>query len=221
MKRTMTLLSHGAFFALLCGVMAVPSYAIPVASDVVTIGTVNATGLSVDVPVYIRDTSGTPLGIDQPAGSKIQSWSIKVTYAPAAAVSSVSFTRAGITTALTPAFESSPSGVGTVTLLDTFDETTNPVPFTLDAAAPGDEVAHLSFTLAPPFGPKTITLTLDPSLTELTDQGGDASTTENASNGKLTLVNGAIEIQAIPTLSPWVLFMLAATLALAGWQMRG
>ena len=67
------------------------------AQDVVTVQTVTADGPTVDVPVFIRDTSGTPLGVDKPAGSKIQSLSIKVAYSPAAAVSSVSFSRAGIT----------------------------------------------------------------------------------------------------------------------------
>ena len=57
---------------------------------------------NVDVPVFIRDVSGTPLGMDQPPGSRIQSYSLKVNYSPASAVTSVTFTRAGITTSLTP-----------------------------------------------------------------------------------------------------------------------
>lgn len=39
------------------------------AQDVVTVGTATASNGTADVPVYIRDTSGTPLGIDKPAGS--------------------------------------------------------------------------------------------------------------------------------------------------------
>jgi len=69
----------------LCGFL--PSIA-SAATDVVTVASVTATGTSVDVPIYIRDVSGTPLGMDQPAGSKIQSFSIKVTYSPASAVHS-------------------------------------------------------------------------------------------------------------------------------------
>src|SRR3954447_8177793 len=93
---------------------------VPAPSDVVTIGTVTATaGSSVDVPVYIRDSSGTPLGIDQPAGSRIQSYNLKINYSPAASVSAITFSRAGITQPLTPSFESSPSGAGTITLIDT------------------------------------------------------------------------------------------------------
>src|SRR6185436_1305113 len=51
---------------------------------------------TINIPVFIRDTSGTPLGIDQPPGSRIQSYSIKVDYAPGSAVQSITFTRAGI-----------------------------------------------------------------------------------------------------------------------------
>src|SRR5204863_7411599 len=106
-------------------------------------------GQTIDIPVFIRDTSGTPLGMDQPPGSKIQSYSIKVNYAPAASVQSVTFSRAGITTALTPTFESSPTGPGTISLLDTFQESTNQIQFTLNGAVPGNQVAHLLVTLSP------------------------------------------------------------------------
>src|SRR5438067_2412139 len=95
-----------------------------VLADVLTVGTSSgAPGSVVDVPVYIRDVSGTPLGLDQPPGSRIQAYSIKVNYSPAAAVQSISFTRAGITSSLTPLFESSPASAGSISLLDTFSET--------------------------------------------------------------------------------------------------
>ncbi len=174
------------------------------ASDSVTVGTVTASGTSADVPVYIRDVSGTSLGMDQPAGSKIQSFSIKVTYAPASAVQSVTFSRAGITSSLTPTSEFKPSTANSVSLLDTFQESTNLIPFTLNASAPGNLVAHLVFTLAPGLAPGTsILLTLDSSLTQLTDSGGTAATKETSTNGGLTLNNGQINIPAISvTLSP-------------------
>src|ERR1044071_9009870 len=115
---------------------AAPAAAQPIPQDVITVGTsTGAANTVVDVPVFIRDTSGTPLGIDQPPGSRIQSYSIKVNYAPAASVQSVTFTRAGITAPLTPTFESSPSGPGTISLLDTFNEATNLIPFTSNAPA--------------------------------------------------------------------------------------
>src|SRR6059058_4335863 len=135
----------------------------PTPQDVVTVGTVfGPAGTTVDVPVFIRDTSGTPLGMDQPPGSKLQSYSIKVNYAPAASVQSITFTRAGITASLTPTFESHPTAPGSISLLDTFQESTNPIPYTLNAAVPGNQVAHLLVTIAPAATPGAVTLTLDP-----------------------------------------------------------
>ncbi len=160
------------------------------AQDSVTVGTVNAAGNTVDVPVYIRDASGTLLGRDQPAGSKIQAFTIKVAYAPASAVQSVTFTRAGITAGLSPAFESSPSLVGSIALIEQFNESSNLIPFNLNAPSPGDQVAHLVFTLSSSAAPgSSISLTID-SATELDNQAG----TQSETAGSLTLVNGAINI---------------------------
>jgi len=166
-----------------------------VAQDVVTVGTITANGNTVDVPVSIRDVAGTSLGMDRPAGSKIQSISMRVTYAPSAAVQSVTFTRAGITAGLTPISEFMPASSGAISLLMTFDEGTNPIPFTLNAPAPADQVAHLVFTLSSSAAPgSSISLTLDPALTQLTDQAGTGATKESSGGGNLTLVNGAINI---------------------------
>jgi uncharacterized protein YjdB len=171
------------------------------AQDVVTVGTATADGPTVDVPVSIRDRSGTPLGMDQPASSRIQAFSIRVTYAPAAAVSSVTFTRAGITASLHPAFETSPASTGAISLLASFQQSTNPIPFTLNASSPGDLVAHLVFQLSSSATPGTnITLTLDGATTQLTDDAGSAATKESTGNGQLTLVNGSIVIP-VPSLS--------------------
>src|SRR5216684_684149 len=180
-------LSPSLLLILLALVTAVPV----TAQDAVTVGTVTASGNTVDVPVYIRDISGTALGRDQAAGSKIQAFTIEVNYAPAASVQSVTFTRAGITAGLTPAFEFSPASAGSISLIEQFNESSNPIPFNLNAPAPGDQVAHLVFTLSASAAPgSSITLTLD-SATELSNQGG---TTTEAPPGSLTLVNGAINI---------------------------
>ena len=184
-------------FALLVSLLTFLAIAAPaIAQDAVTVQTVTASGNSVDVPVYIRDVAGTTLGRDQAVGSRIQAYSIKVTYAPAAAVQSVTFSRAGITAGLSPASEFSPSTAGSISLLDTFQESTNLIPFTLGAPAPGDQVAHLVFTLSSSAAPgSSISLTLDSSLTQLSNQGGDKS--ESTSNGGLTLTNGAINIPSL------------------------
>lgn len=195
-------------------VPAAPAAAQTLPRDVVTIGTVTTSGATtVDVPVFIRDVSGTPLGMDQPPGSRIQSYSIKVDYAPTAAVQSVTFTRAGITSSLTPSAEFTPSAPGTISLIDTFQESTNPIPFTLNAAAPGNQVGRLTFTLSPSATPGTvIALTLDAALTQLSNQGG--TTSETVALGNLQLVNGSITVTApaapapVPSLSEWGVILL-------------
>src|SRR5438067_207478 len=100
---------YSILFAVILSIAAGP--ALSVAQDVVTVGTGSAPpGGVVDIPVFIRDISGTPLGIDQPAGSRIQSYSLKVNFSPPAdKIQSVTFSRAGITAPLTPVFEASPS----------------------------------------------------------------------------------------------------------------
>ena len=204
----------------LAGLLATPAaWAAVVIPDTVTVATVNgAKGSVVDVPVFIRDASGTPLGLDQPPGSRIQSYSIKVNYAPASAVQSITFTRAGITSSLTPAFETSPASAGAISLLDTFQESTNLIPFTLDGALPGNQVAHLTVTLSPTAVVGSIvTLTLDPTLTELTDEAGDSGTVETTGNGRLTLVSGAITVlPSVPAMSHLVIVLLALALAFIG-----
>lgn len=171
----------------------------PIPQDVITVGSGSGpAGTTIDIPVYIRDTSGTPLGIDQPPGSRIQSYSIKVNYAPTASVQSITFTRAGITAGLTPTFESSPAAPGTISLLDTFNESTNLLPFTSNAPAPGNQVAHLLIQLSPSAAPGALTLTLDPVLTQLTDQAGSAATSETVTNARLLLVNGTVTVTAVP-----------------------
>lgn len=194
-------------------------------TDVVTVGTVVSGSSVVNVPVYIRDTAGTPLGIDQPAGSRIQSYSLQVLYA-SPAVQSITFTRGGITVPLTPLFENSPAVPGTsIGLLDTFDETTNLIPFTSNAALPGDQVGTLHVTIAPgTLAGTVINFTLDPTLTQLADEGGTPATIETTTNGRLTLVPGSITVTAAvpaaPTLSTWAMILLVLTIAVVAIRFR-
>lgn len=222
MKSVIATLSRNLIVTAAVLAIAIPAMAQPTPTDVITVGTTSGSSV-VDVPVYIRDTSSTPLGIDQPSGSRIQSYSIRVTYAPASAVQSISFSRDGITAPLTPTFESSPAVPGSISLLGNFDETTNLIPFTSNAALPGNRVAHLLVTIAPGTAPGTnITLTLDPVLTQLTDEGGTPATIETVGNGRLTLVNGAILVVSgtVPTLGEWALGLLAVALAFVAVRMR-
>jgi len=225
MNRTSTFV-RGILLLAALGSCLVSERAMAQAADVVTVGEVEGNGV-VNLPVYIRDTSATPLGIDQPAGSRIQSYSIRVTYLPTAAVQSIAFSRAGITAPLTPTFESSPAAPGSISLLGNFDEATNLIPFTSNAVVPGDQVANLVVTIAPGTAPGTlITLTLDPVLTQLTDEGGTPATVETVANGRLVLVSGSIlvtgaaEAAAVPMLPPWALAVLAVSLAVVAVRMR-
>lgn len=188
--------------------------------DVLTIGAGTQTGSSIDFPVYVRDVSGTPLGIDQPVGSRIQSFSIKVNYTNDPAIQTVTFTRSGITGSLTPTFEASPAAPGTITLLDTFNEATNLIPFVSNAAAPGNLIGHVVITFAAgTVGSPVIILTIDPTLTQLSNQGG--TTTETLGNGGLSLVNPPPTFFTpvpvpTPTLDWRVLAVLGAILAVIG-----
>ena len=199
------------------------AWALVFSSDTVTVASVNgAAGSVVDVPVYIRDASSTPLGLDQPVGSRIQDYSIKVNYSPASAVQSITFTRAGITQSLTPTFETSPTSAGSIALLDSFQESTNLIPFTLDGALPGNQVAHLQVTLSPTaVVGSNITLTLDPTLTELTDDAGDSGTAETTANSRLVLVSGVITVTpSVPALGHIALLVLALSLAFIAIRTR-
>jgi hypothetical protein len=180
---------------------------VPVAAtaqqDVITVGSATATSNTVDIPVSVRDVGSTPLGVDQPAGNKIQSFSIKVNYSPASAISGATFTRAGITASLTPTFESSPPSSGAISWLATFQEGSATVPFTLNKPAPGDQVAHIVFTLSGTAAPgSSISLTMDSTVTQLTNQGGTVK--ETTGLGTLSLVNGSIAIPALTmSISPF------------------
>jgi exosortase sorting signal-containing protein len=205
-----------------CGLSWAAPAAAQVAQDVITVGTVAANGPAVVVPVYVRDVAGTPIGIDQPFGSRIQAFSIKVDYPPSAFIQSVTFTRAGITAPLTPTFETSPAVSGSISLLMTFDETTNLVPFVSNAAAPGNQVGQLTFTFAPGTPPGTVVpLTLDATLTQLSNEAG--TTTETVANTNLALVPGSVTLLAtipVPTLSVWGLILLAAAICFVAIRAR-
>jgi hypothetical protein len=166
------------------------------AQDVVTLGQIKAApGDIAKVPVWVTDTGGTVLGVGQAAGRRIQGLSFKVAYTPSEAVVSATFSRAGITASLKPLFEASPTSGNTAGYLASFDEETNPIPFTVSQskASQGDWVAVLTLKISPEAAPGTVvTLTLDPAVTILTNQGGTITETAEAEN--LVLVNGSLTV---------------------------
>jgi len=170
---------------------ALPLFA---ASDGLTVGTLTATSGSVAaVPVYVRDISGSPLGMDQSAANRIQGIGFKITYSPTSAVSGATFARGGVLQGLTPLYETVLTPPGAVGYVGSFAQSTNPIPFDLNAAAPGNLIGYLNVTI--PQGVATgtvITLTMEPETATLSNQGG--TVTETGNNGKLAITNGTITI---------------------------
>ena len=98
----------------------------------------------------------------------------------------------------------------------TFDETTNLVPFVSNATPPGNQIGQLTFTFIPSTPPGTsIPLTIDPALTQLSNEGG--TTSETLNNGGLLPIAGSVTMLAIlsgvPTVGGWGLILLAVALA--------
>jgi hypothetical protein len=181
-------------FALLLTLLAVSEGR---AQDTLTIGSATVTrgpGV-VAVPIHLRDAAGTPLGVDQPAGSRIQAFSVRISWSPASAVKSVSFGRAGILKGLTPMFETTVPGTGTISWLAVFPEASAPVPFTLNAPLPGDRIATLLVTLdGSAAAGGSVAFAMDPSseVTTLSNQAGTVS--ETMGGGSLSLVDGLLSL---------------------------
>jgi len=147
--------------------------------DAVAVGDAAAfQGETAVVPVYIRDRSASPLGVDRPAGERIQAFTVQLRVTPGGSVAGVVGTRAGLTAGLTPVFEHTEVTGDTATYILAFDEGTDPIPFTLDAPAPGELVAELQVTLDPFAPPTPHELSLVATGTVLTNQGGTVEETE-------------------------------------------
>src|SRR5437016_1779541 len=164
------------------------------ASDVLTVGSLTGRrGDTIAVPVYVRDVGGSLLGMDQAAANRIQGIGFKVTFSPASAVLSATFTRAGVLQGLTPLYETVLTPAGSVGYVGSFAQGTNPVPLTLNGAAPGNLIGNLNVTLSQSASlGTTITLTVDAANAALSNQAGTVIETGN--NGKLAVANGAISV---------------------------
>lgn len=186
------------------------------AQDAVRFGIPSGTG-PFTVPITLSDASGTPLGIDRPAGQRIQAFAVTVRFTPAAAVSSATLARAGLLAGRTPVFETTATGPGTVTWVGTFDEPAGAIPFTQPPGAGGDAILSLSVTLAPG---ATVSASLDAPTTTLSNQGGTIS--ESAADATLVLGSpvalplGEPGTPPIPTLGNLALAALAIAVAAAG-----
>ncbi|HET7433378.1 MAG TPA: hypothetical protein VFN10_01560, partial [Thermoanaerobaculia bacterium] len=96
------------------------------AQDVMTAGSSSApAGAAVRIPIYLRDVSGTPLGVDAGAGKRIQGISLAAKLSPASAP--LSFEPSGVLPGPTPLFAQTSPITGGVAYLGAFSETTAPL----------------------------------------------------------------------------------------------
>ncbi len=151
--------------------------------DEVNVGTAEGfQGDTVEVPIYVRDLGSTLLGVDQPAGNKIQGFTFQVQFQPQWSVQAISAYHSGTTAGLSPLFDTFTTTGDTITYVVSFDEATNLVPLTLDGPGPGDEVARLVVTIDPGAAPSPINLTVLNGTT-LSNQAGTLTETEGAQLG--------------------------------------
>ncbi len=184
----------GAWRAAL-GVAALVLASPALSQDVLSVASMSGTaGSTVQVPIHIRDVAGTPLGIDAGTGNRIQGLAVSIAFAPAAAVTSATIVRSGITAALTPLFETTGSTTGVVSYLGSCSETAAVLPFSQPPSATGDEVLRLRLTLASTAS-GTITLTPQPAGTVLSNQAGTVS--ETVGDGNLSLQGGVITLGTV------------------------
>lgn len=190
------MMSRKINFVVVVAAIAMVAAAVPVgAQTVVSLGSAMAPagGATVVVPIHVRVASGGLLGPDQPNGRAIQGLAFKVVYSPAEAVAAVKVRRAGITAGLSPLFETSPRAQGSVTMLVSFDESNQRIPFTTSGEGDGDLVGEVEVTLAPNVADGTIIkLSLDRGTSALSNQAG--TIVETAMNGQLQLRDGEITV---------------------------
>jgi hypothetical protein len=166
------------------------------AQDVLTLGNeLVSAGGTVLVPVYLLDRSGTPLGVDTGSPNRIQGFAFKVLY-PTELITSIAFTRAGVAASVTPLHQTALQDSGWSSAIAAFQESSNPIPFHLNATAPGDRIGTLTVTMRgdAPTGSVAL-LTLHPASAMLSNQAG--TTQETVANGQLALVNGSVTVSTL------------------------
>jgi hypothetical protein len=143
------------------------------------------------VPVSVRDLSGTTLDEGDGPNLEIQGFSFQVFFSPAAAITASDFVQTGVTAGKNATFPVITPGADNIFVILNFDEESDPLAFTLNAAAPGNAVGELRVTIAPgaTLG-STITLTFATNNAALVN---DAATfVETVANGQLALESGSI-----------------------------
>ncbi len=162
------------------------------AQDVLGVAAIGALpGQVRDVAVTVRDVGGTLLDEGDGPDLEIQGFAFRLDFAPAEHVTAVTFLQAGVTAGHTPLFPFISPQPDHIIVLMSFDETTDPLAFTLDAAPPGNVIGLLRFTLSgtAPLG-TLINLTLASASATLVN--GAATLSETVANGQLALSDGSI-----------------------------
>jgi len=151
-------------------------------------------GQTRDVPVTVRDLAGTLLDEGDGLNLEIQGFAFRLDFAPAEHVTEVTFVQAGVTAGHTPVFPFVSPQADHIIVLMNFDETTDPLAFTLNAPAPGNVIGLLRFTLAAgaPLGTQ-IDLTF--ASTSATLVNGAATLSETLANGHLALDPGWLVLE--------------------------
>src|SRR5204863_6884445 len=122
------------------------------AQDMFTVGGPNCIagtpGQVINIPVFVRDVSGTPVGVDKPLGNLIDAFGFQVIPTPVEAIATdasgnlaATVTSAGITAQLTPVFELNIHGATEFAYI--VDYPHNSLPFVSNAPAPGNQVANI------------------------------------------------------------------------------
>gem|GEM_PF-3340924 len=180
----------------------------PTPKDVLTIGTVtvsSGTG-QVEVPIFIQDNAGTPIGRDMGATMRISGFAMQVTYGPNSCIDTPAVTTdridltGGILASLSADFESRVKVANTSqSWIYALSEANGLIPFTA-AAAPGDRIGAMVFNLTGcSFG--TINLVVTTSGGAQAQLSSDNNTSETVGNLGFSVVNGAINIVP-PTNTP-------------------
>jgi len=190
-------------------ILLVSDVATSPAQDVVTIGSSGgAAGTVVSVPVSVRDLSGTSLGVDKPAGTHIQGFAFKVTFA-SDFVEAVTFSRGGVTSGLSAMYETTFQGSDFCSFVASFNEASNAIPFVSNAGAPGNAIGTLNVLLrATAAIGSTVTLTFHAPSAILSNQAGTVR--ETVADGNLALVSGTVLVAAVDPLPPPESFVATA-----------
>jgi IPT/TIG domain len=171
------------------------------ATDVLTIGTVSVSSGTgqVEVPIYIQDNTGTPIGRDQGARLRISGFAMQVVYGPkpcvdtpATASQRIDLT-GGILASQSADIDSRVKVANTSqSWIYSSAETNGLIPFTA-APLPGDRIGAMVFNLTGcPAG--TINLAITTTGGAGATLSSDNSVSETVGNGALSVTNGAINI---------------------------